>query len=105
MAFDIFSTITDRIIKALEQGTVPWHRPWTGASGCISYSTGKPYSLLNHILLDGISGEYITFKQCEEAGGHIKKGEKSHMVVFWKMLPKDKTEQDEKKQEVIPLLR
>ena len=82
---DIFATITDRIIAALEQGTIPWHKPWTGGShGCISYSTGKPYSLLNHLLLGGISGEYITFKQCSLAGGRIKKGEKSKMVVFWK---------------------
>lgn len=82
---DIFATITDRIIAALEQGTIPWHKPWTGGnSGCISYSTGKPYSLLNHILLGGISGEYITFKQCSLAGGYVRKGEKSKMVVFWK---------------------
>ena len=82
---DIYSQVTDRIIAALEQGTVPWQKPWTGgSSGCISYSTGKPYSLLNHLLLGGISGEYITFKQCSLAGGHVRKGEKSRMVVFWK---------------------
>ncbi len=82
---DIFATVTDRIVAALEQGTIPWHKPWSGGnSGCISYSTGKPYSLLNHILLGGISGEYITYKQCSLAGGHVRKGEKSKMVVFWK---------------------
>ena len=82
---DIYSAITDRIIEALEQGTIPWHKPWVGgSSGCISYSTGKPYSLLNHILLGGKSGEYITFKQVALAGGHVRKGEKSKMVVFWK---------------------
>ena len=82
---DIYKEITDRIISALEQGTIPWHKPWIGGnSGCISYSTGKPYSLLNHILLGGISGEYITFRQCTLAGGHVRKGEKSKMVVFWK---------------------
>ena len=75
---DIYAEVTDRIITALEQGTVPWHKPWVGgSSGCISYSTGKPYSLLNHILLGGVSGEYITFKQCTLAGGHVRKGEKS----------------------------
>lgn len=82
---DIYSAITDRIIEALEQGTIPWRKPWVGGnSGCISYSTGRPYSLLNHILLGGQSGEYITFKQAVLAGGHIRKGEKSKMVVFWK---------------------
>ena len=82
--FDIYKEITDRIITVLEAGSIPWNKPWTGNSGCISYSTGKPYSLLNHILLGGQSGEYITFKQAVLAGGHIRKGEKSKMVVFWK---------------------
>ena len=82
---DIYSMITDRIIAELEQGSIPWNKPWIGGnSGCISYSTGKPYSLLNHILLGGQSGEYITFKQATFAGGHVRKGEKSKMVVFWK---------------------
>ncbi len=82
---DIYAAITDRIIAALEAGVIPWHKPWTGGnSGCISFSTGRPYSLLNHILLGGVSGEYITYKQCSLAGGHIRKGEKSKMVVFWK---------------------
>ncbi len=82
---DIYKEVTDRIIQALEQGVVPWQKPWTGgSSGCISYSTGKPYSLLNHLLLHGISGQYLTFAQCSAAGGHVKKGEKSKMIVFWK---------------------
>ena len=87
---DVFAMITDRIISALEQGTIPWHKPWIGGnSGCISYSTGKPYSLLNHILLGGVSGEYITYRQCTLAGGYVRKGEKSKMIVFWKPIIKE----------------
>ncbi len=96
---DIYAEVTDRIITALEQGTVPWHKPWVGgSSGCISYSTGKPYSLLNHILLGGVSGEYITFKQCTLAGGHARKGEKSKMVVFWKPFETENEETGEVEQ-------
>ena len=91
--FDIYSAITDRIIVALEEGNIPWNKPWTGGnSGCISYSTGRPYSLLNHLLLGGQSGEYITFKQATLAGGHIRKGEKSKYVVFWK--PYEKVDEE-----------
>ena len=91
--FDIYAAITDRIIAALEAGSIPWNKSWTGGnSGCISYSTGKPYSLLNHILLGGQSGEYITFKQATLAGGHIRKGEKSKYVVFWK--PYEKVDEE-----------
>ena len=82
---DIYSMITDRIIEALETGNIPWTKPWSnGNSGCISYSTGKPYSLLNHLLLGGISGEYITYHQCTLVGGHVRKGEKAKFVTFWK---------------------
>ena len=91
--FDVYKEITDRFIAALEAGTVPWHKPWFGGNAaCISYSTGKPYSFLNQILLGGRSGEYITFKQAVQAGGYVKKGEKAHMVVFWK--PYEEVDQD-----------
>ncbi len=90
---DIFSAVTDRIIAALEAGTIPWKQPWSGGSGgCISYSTGRPYSLLNHLLLGNRSGEYITYKQCVKAGGYVRRGEKSSMVVFWK--PFEETDPD-----------
>lgn len=96
---DVYNAVTARIIAALEAGVIPWHQPWTGGnSGCISYSTGKPYSLLNHILLGGICGEYITFRQCSLAGGHIRKGEKSKIVVFWKPFEKENEETGEVEQ-------
>ena len=102
MAIDIYGTITDHIITALEQGTIPWRKPWTGIGpGCISYSTGKPYSLLNHLLLGGVSGEYITFNQAIAAGGHVRKGEKSHTVVFWKPIEKENPDTGEKERHFI----
>ena len=82
---DIYQTVTDRIISALEAGTVPWRMPWLGGSaGCVSYASGRPYSLLNHLLLGGVSGEYVTFEQAKRAGGFVRSGEKSKLVVFWK---------------------
>lgn len=83
---DLFAEVTDRIIAALEAGEIPWQKPWIGVTGCpISHATGKPYSLLNQILL-GEPGEYITFHACKKEGGHVKKGSKAKMVVFWKMI-------------------
>lgn len=81
---DIYQDITNRIIDALEHGVIPWHKPWSSRGGCISYSSGKPYSLLNHILLGGQAGEYITYNQAVFAGGHVRKGEKAKTIVFWK---------------------
>ena len=59
---DIFAEVTDRIIHELEKGIIPWEKPWTGTrSGAFSRVTGKPYSLLNQMLL-GKPGEYVTFE-------------------------------------------
>ena len=87
MAFDLYQEITNRIIAEMEKGSIPWNKPWLSVGGCISHVTGKPYSLLNQLMLEK-PGEYITFKQALEEGGHVKKGEKSKPVVFWKILDK-----------------
>ena len=99
---DIYAEVTSRIIAQMEQGTIPWHQPWVSTGGCISHSTGKPYSLLNQMLL-GKPGEYVTFKQCQQEGGKVKKGEKASMVVFWKWVETEDEETHEKKE--VPFLR
>ena len=87
MAFDIYAAVTDRIVQQLEKGVVPWRKPWTGVrSGAISGATGKPYSLLNQMLL-AKAGEWYTWNQIQALGGKVRKGEKSSMVVFWKQTP------------------
>ena len=99
---DIYAAVTDRIIVQMEQGQIPWQKPWISEGKAISHVTGKPYSLLNQMLL-GKPGEYVTFKQCAEAGGYIKKGEKASMVVFWKWIEQEDEETGETKE--VPFLR
>ena len=99
---DIYKKITDRIIAQMEEGIIPWQKPWVASGKAISRSTGKPYSLLNQMLLRK-PGEYLTFNECRKAGGFIRKGEKSQMVVFWKWIETEDEETGEKKE--IPFLR
>ena len=54
-------------------------------------------------MLLGKAGEYLTFKQVQSAGGRVRKGEKSHMVVFWKFLTVE--DEDTKEEKQVPLLR
>ena len=68
---DIYAEVTNRIIDQLEQGIIPWQKPWVASGQAISRSTGKAYSLLNQMLL-GRGGEYVTFKQCQQEGGKVK---------------------------------
>ena len=99
---DIYAEITNRMIHEMEQGIIPWQKPWMASGAAISHTTGKPYSLLNQMLL-GRPGEYITFSQAQAEGGHVRKGEKSHMIVFWKFLQVKDEETDEEKE--VPFLR
>lgn len=99
---DIYAEVTSRIIAQLEQGQIPWQKPWIASGSAISRATGKPYSLLNQMIL-GKPGEYLTFTQCQKEGGKIRKDEKSQMVVFWKFIEQEDEETHEKKQ--VPFLR
>ena len=99
---DIYKEVTDRIMAQLENGIIPWQKPWIASGNAISHVTGHSYSLLNQMLL-GRPGEYVTFAQCQKEGGKVKKGEKSSMVVFWKFIEQEDEETHEKKQ--VPFLR
>lgn len=97
MSLNVYQMVTDRIIAQMEQGIIPWRKPWKtfGAfseSECaISYVSRRPYSLLNQWLL-GRPGEWMTFKQMAERGGRLKEGAKSRFVVFYQMLHKEDKE-------------
>lgn len=107
---DVYTLVTNRIIEQMEKGIIPWQKPWHGGlEGAISYTTGRPYSLLNQFLL-GKEGEYLTFKQVQSLGGKVKKGAKSNMVVFFKPFPiKEEVINENGEKEfntkLIPLLR
>ena len=61
--------------------------------------------ILNQLLLRE-SGEYLTFKQAQEAGGTVRKGEKPRIVVFWKPLPvTEKDKEGKTVTKIIPMLR
>lgn len=106
MSKSVYEMVTDRIIEQLESGVIPWQKPWTGVrSGAFNRVSKKPYSLLNQMILKH-EGEYATFKQWADLGGHVRKGEKSEMVCFWKIQPIEEEQEDGTKVvKQIPLLR
>lgn len=107
-----YQMVTDRIINLMQQGIIPWRKPWhfgaidDGQEQAISYTSRRAYSLLNQWLL-GEPGEYLTFNQIKERGGHVRKGAKARMVVFFKQT--SYTEKDpetgEEKLHTYPLLK
>ena len=106
MSKNVYEMVTDRIIEQLENGVIPWEKPWTGVrDGAYNRVSKKSYSILNQMLLKH-KGEYATFKQWQELGGHIRKGEHSEIVVFWKIQPIEEIKEDGTKAiKQIPLLR
>lgn len=105
-SLNVYEMVTERIIKQLEQGTIPWQKPWTGVrSGAFNRVSKKHYSLINQAILEK-PGEYATFKQWKDLGGHIKKGAKAEIVVFWKIIDVDeKNDKGEIEKKKLPLLR
>ena len=106
MSINVYELVTNRIIEQLENNIVPWEKPWQGTiEGAFNRVSKKPYSILNQMLLK-YDGEYASFKQWKDLGGHIRKGEKSEMVVFWKMYPiKEKQDDGTEIIKTIPLLK
>ena len=106
MAKDVYEIITERILEQLDKGIVPWHKPWTGGhDGAYNYVTGRSYSILNQFLLKH-NDAYLTFKQVQDLKGKVKKGAKSEIVTFWKVLPIEVEDQDGNKvKKNIPYLR
>jgi antirestriction protein ArdC len=101
---DVFALVTDRIIEHLENGTIPWQRPWSSSGLPRNLVSGKAYRGINVWLLNALEYEqnlFLTFKQVKELGGSVRAGEKSHSVIFWKW-PEEDTETGKKK---IPILR
>lgn len=106
MTTNVYEMVTNRIIEQLEKGMIPWQKPWSGSNkGAYNRISNKPYSLLNQMTLQH-TGEYATFKQWTDLGGHIRKGEKAEQIVFWKIQPIEKENEDgEKVIRQIPILK
>ena len=104
--FDLYQEITNRIVAKLEEGIIPWHKPWNGiTTGAYNRVSKKHYSLMNQMLLQH-DGEYATFAQWSKLGGKIRKGEHPEIVVFWKMLDTEEKNSDgEIVKKKIPLLK
>lgn len=95
---DIRKDVTDRIIAALEQGTLPWRRSWRDDSRGMGLpanaSTGRVYNGGNRMILlaAGTDAGYkdnrwLTFNQAKALGGAVEKGEKGTPIEYWEAKP------------------
>jgi len=81
----VYEIVTQRIIEQLEAGVAPWKKPWTSKAPANLCST-KEYRGLNVLMLasQGFPSRFwLTFNQANKLGGHIKRGAKGSLVVYW----------------------
>jgi len=115
---DVYERVTASIVRALEQGTRPWMKPWSriegeGAAGLPLRANGTPYRGINVLLLWGAAADagytsstWMTYKQAEAQGGRVRKGERGSMVVFANSFTKTETgENGQDEEREIPFLK
>jgi len=94
-----YDVITNRILALLEQGTVPWHRPWDSAMGLPrNLVSQRAYRGINVWLLTATASPspfWATFHQVTAAGGSVRKGAHGVPVVFWKVYNREDPETGE----------
>lgn len=91
---DVYEIITEKITAKLKAGIIPWQKPWNVAeTGLSPYNlvSKSPYHGMN-VLLTGMSGyscaAWVSYKQAQELGGNVRKGEHGTPVVYWNFVDK-----------------
>lgn len=91
---DVYTKVTNAVLASLEAGVRPWMKPWSAghAEGRITLPQrhcGTPYRGINVLLLWGeamekgyVNQKWMTFRQAQELGGHVRKGEHGSLVVY-----------------------
>lgn len=101
---DVYQDVTNRIIEALEKGLDgQFELSWHGVAQLPENAhTGKQYKGVNVPLLwvyqmcEGYqSGVWATYKQWQDRGAQVRKGEKSAQIVFWKMIEQEPTQDND----------
>ena len=82
---NIYETVTNRILSQLAAGQIPWRKTWK-AGLPKSLASKREYRGINILVLG--SSEYasrywLTFRQAQHLGGHVRKGEHGTPVVYW----------------------
>lgn len=105
----VYEIITDRILKMLDEGVVPWRKPWHAETDLPRSIRNRAYRGINVwlLLFRGYTDpRWLTYKQAVELGGVVKRGEKGTPVVLWKRLEiEDEDENGNPVKKTIPFLR
>lgn len=115
---DIYDSVTQQIVRQLERGVRPWMQPWSSghAAGPVSRPlrhNGERYNGINILMLWGTALEqgydcplWLTFRQAQQLGGNVRKGEKGTRVVYASTFSKtEENDKGEAEERDIPFLK
>jgi antirestriction protein ArdC len=119
MRTDVYQKITDQIVAALEHGVRPWHRPWNAehSAGRITRplrGNGVAYQGINTVMLwsaatlKGYAAPiWMTYRQAQELGAHVRKGEEGSLVVYADKIIRTETDAEtgEEAERAIPFMK
>ena len=85
---DLRQEVTDKMIEVLDKGEIPWNKPWESFENGLprNMATGREYNGANSLMLM-MAGyhdpRFGTFRQVNELGGKVTRGEKGIPIEFW----------------------
>lgn len=92
--------VTNEIIAELQQGKVIWQKSWSSYGLPKNYASGRHYEGFNAFYLHHVTEKnnyaapyFITFRQVQELGGRVRKGQKGTPIVYWKIYEAKEKEQ------------
>ena len=92
MNASVYQRVTERIIREMEAGVLPWEKPWSDpriVEVARNAATGRRYTGINVLLLwdaahrQGFGcNRWLTFNQARVVAGGVRKGARGATVVF-----------------------
>jgi len=107
----LYESITNRIIKMLEEGKSPWKKTWNASDLPMNLTTKIPYRGINVWMLlsspYATSPYWLTWNQVMKLKGRVKTDEAKNyeIVVFWKQLKYTKVVSGVEEEDSFPMLR
>ena len=101
MKKNTYDKITKLIIEELEKGNIPWKQPFYGENAPKNLMTKREYKGINRLILSFYTFKndyerplFLTYLQCKQLGGYIKKGEKGYPVVYYGVLEREEEDEE-----------
>ena len=92
---DIKQEITDKIIKSIEEGAMPWRCPFERTAFPVNYKTKHKYRGVNLIMLwltthftGFTSNHWIGFSQAKALGGYVRRKESGTPIIVYSQYKK-----------------